>query len=213
MVPNLSFLKKKSKKTGSYALQQLQNEIKKDAEDKARSSAASLGKEEETSSEDEFLQKTGKTTADAPAMEVSLPKKKQKKRLRISADGEPTGKSIRFDENGEAIKDTRGVVEWKDVEGEIGEEAEKERLKDVQQKLEENEEKDRMREKRRVKEKKMLMKQREKEMHMTEEAPVVLLGNEEEEEEEDEEEEDVKSDVDDDDDEEEEEDEDEDDDE
>lgn len=197
MVPNLSFLKKKAKKAGSYALQQLQEEIKKDAEDKARAnepsqgaaSAASAGQraEEATSDEDDFLQKTGKTTADAPALEVPLPEKKRKKRLRISPDGEPIGKSIRFDENGEAIEDTRGVVELKDVEGEIGEEAEKERLKDVQMQLEENEEKDRMREKRRVKEKKMLLKQREKEMHKTEEAPVVLLGNDEEEEEEEEE--------------------------
>lgn len=200
MVPNLSFLKKKAKKAGSYALQQLQEEIKKDAEDKARADeaplegsagpAGSAGSKprEESSDEDDFLQKTGKTTADALALEVALPEKKRKKRLRISPDGEPLGKSIRFDENGEAIEDTRGVVELKDVEGEIGEEAEKERLKDAQMQLEENEEKDRMREKRRVKEKKMLLKQREKEMHKTEEAPVVLLGNDEEDEEEEEEE-------------------------
>lgn len=190
-------MKKKAKKAGSYALQQLQEEIKKDAEDKARADEASLEgaagaagsaglkPREATSDEDDFLQKTGKTTADAPALEVSLPEKKRKKRLRISPDGEPMGKSIRFDENGEAIEDTRGVVELKDVEGEIGEKAEKERLKDAQMQLEENEEKDRMREKMRVKEKKMLLKQREKEMHKTEEAPVVLLGNDDEEEEED----------------------------
>ena len=180
-------MKKKAKKAGSYALQQLQEEIKKDAEDKARADEASLEgaagsagsagskPREATSDEDDFLQKTGKTTADAPALEVSLPEKKRKKRLRISPDGEPMGKSIRFDENGEAIEDTRGVVELKDVEGEIGEKAEKERLKDAQMQLEENEEKDRMREKMRVKEKKMLLKQREKEMHKTEEAKKKMM--------------------------------------
>ena len=80
-------MKKKAKKAGSYALQQLQEEIKKDAEDKARADEASLEgaagaagskPREATSDEDDFLQKTGKTTADAPALEVSLPEKKRK---------------------------------------------------------------------------------------------------------------------------------------
>ena len=159
MVPNLSFLKKKAKKAGSYALQQLQEEIRRDA-DAARGAslsaptAAPKSAAEETESDDELLQKTGKTTADAPAVAVALPEKKRKKRLRISASGEPTGKSIRFDENGEALPDTRGVVELQDVQGELGEAAEQERVRDAQQQLEENEEKDRLREKQRVRRRK-----------------------------------------------------------
>lgn len=172
VVPNLNFLKKKKKKVGSYALQQLQEEMEKEKE-------GAEAKEEphrEVSSDDDLLQKTGKSTADAPEISLKLPEKKQKRRFRISPDGEPSAKSIRFDDEGRPIKEDRRVVDVEEVQNEIGEKATVNRLANVKRQLIKSEERDRVRERQRVKEKRILKKQREKELNKTEDAPVVLLG-------------------------------------
>lgn len=69
---------------------------------------------------------------------------------------------------------------------EVGEEALSTRLASVKNQLEMNEEKDRRREKMRIKEKKMMKKQRDKELNQTEALPQVILGNSNDDEEEEE---------------------------
>lgn len=94
---------------------------------------------------------------------------------------------MRFDENGQLVKDEVGVKDLNEVEGmrkvthlfvdEVGEEAVSSRIADVKSQLEMNEEKDREREKIRIKEKKMIKKQREKELNKVEPIPQVVLGD------------------------------------
>lgn len=94
---------------------------------------------------------------------------------------------MRFDENGQLVKNEVGVKDLNEVEGmkkvthlfvdEVGEEAVSSRIADVKSQLEMNEEKDREREKIRIKEKKMIKKQREKELNKVEPIPQVVLGD------------------------------------
>ena len=78
MVPSVNYLKKK--KTGSYQLQQLKEEMDEEEEKEKEE------KEEESSDEDdELLVKTGVSTVSISNQDLpSLEKKKVPKRIRIS---------------------------------------------------------------------------------------------------------------------------------
>jgi hypothetical protein len=80
IVPNLAFLKKKKKAAGSYEMQELQKELENERGKKTKSAAV----EDEESSEDELLVKTGKSTLSYETSELpALPEKVATKRIRI----------------------------------------------------------------------------------------------------------------------------------
>lgn len=73
-------------------------------------------------------------------------------------------------------------MDLEDVENEIGENAVNQRLKEAMEVVEQNKEKVMMREKQRVREKKLTEKIKEREKNAREKQPSVILGGEESEE-------------------------------
>ncbi|KAK8801136.1 hypothetical protein WA158_001906 [Blastocystis sp. Blastoise] len=179
-------LKTKNCKNKSWALVQLEEQIKKSAEKDEKPTVLNSKDDE---SDDDLLVPVTSSKYDADKIQaiqkntLFMPSKNpEKKKLKIKLD-RPTAnnKKIVFNDEGEAVEDTIKVTDINDL-GVIDKQDINSHISSIKRKMAERDEEGKAREKQRITEKKLKLKKRiQKELE--DEAPVAYLSNPEENEE------------------------------